>query len=76
MTIALISFYITIGIVYGILGYHEIVTCPLGVHALDAIIEESKQNKGLQRTLKLVCILLGMFWPLVLCFDALTWIRK
>ena len=72
----LITCYITIGVVYGILGYHEIVTCPLDVHALDAIIEESKQNKGLQRTLKLVCILLGMFWPLGLCFDAYAWIRK
>jgi len=68
--------YIIIGVIYGILGYHEIVSCPLDVHLLDSIVEESKQNRGLQRTLKAVCLLLGMFWPLGLCFDAYEWMWK
>ena len=75
MTLIIIA-YIIIGVIYGILGYHEIVTCPLDAHSLDSIIEESKQNKGLQRTLKAVCVLLGMFWPLGLCFDAYEWLWK
>jgi hypothetical protein len=75
MTLIIIA-YIIIGVIYGILGYHEIVSCPLDVHSLDSIVEESKQHKGLQMTLKAVCILLGMFWPLGLCFDAYEWLWK